>query len=1513
MNDPRGTLVRIIASLLNPTRRSLLLVGIAAGALALAGCSPQIQKLTGFHSAVGFATLTRNPAITDFGNVTAHTSSGVLQITLANELVAGQGAGAITCSAPTLTNALDFVLGPSTCASIAAGGACTIDVSASPSALGDLEGDVALSCRDSTGTSQTVSGHVKVFGTQIVLAVAPLTFDFGSVNSGASSASQDFTFSNSGNASATGCAAPAMSNSTDFSITAQTCSTNPIVAGGSCTVSVRANPASAGAHTATLSRTCAVGGVVATTTNGIAVNGVVVSLAWTPLTFDFGAVPTNATGGPQTFTLANAGGAPATGCTAPTLSNTTDFTMTADNCGTTDVAATTGSCTVSIRANPSTTGARTATLSRTCTAGGTASTTTNGITVTGTAPSLAWTPLTNNFGSVNVGANSASQTFTLTNSGAGTATGCSAPSLSDATNFSIVTDNCTTANLAGGAATCTVLVRANPTSPLGAKATTLSRTCTFGGTAATTTNQIIANATDPTVPTVAITSPAANSYVGPSTMATFVVSGTCSENGRNVVLSGAATGTVACASLAWTKTVDVSASSDGTITIYADHSDALGTAAAQASRTFIKDTTPPTLSAAHMSINSGSATTASNYVAVAFTAVDTGAPITDYCLKYNSSTAPIGTDACWVGVTPVATYNAAVNFRLGFPSGAYTVYAWARNAVGLISALTNAGAGTVDQDKDAITFTPVPPPSLTGVTASSADGSVNLTIAAGGTVYIKWNASTTGTFGATPMSIFYTTDDSTYTAVNASLANAQNAGCTIAGSETGCYTWSSGSPTSSYFRIRVGSVDTNGRQSFQSSAPLNVGSTLRVIAGATDPGTGGSAAAAIFSTANQTKGWQDPESFIVTTAGVVYFADTYRGVLKIDPADGVQKLVIPIGPSIVDGSVPGTAKVKAVIRLSFDSLGNVLLWDYDRIRRYDPVANTVTTIIGGGGSQADPVAAFSLHFDSNTGGNEATTLMFGTPDGKIYFQSDNYYSTLNAGYALRVYDPGTGMVTRLNLSGTGDSYDSSQDVGACSGLNVGASFNPVTGAITSLIAQNSHQGGLCPSVGDQFPWSAFNPATGVVSGAYPTGNASYADELNVGADGTLISIDRVSGYVKKYDPATRAFTTVLGTGGSGTCADGTVATSCAVDLSDATTDANGKMYFLERGKIRTIDQSNLVYTVMGSGYTAGDGGAAISARIGSISDVKLWNNGTNDKVVLADSSEFRLREFDIDGNIQTVAGNGSAGHPNTTTAAAGQPLAYNDDASISILTIQVNPADGTIYSSAVDNNHISKIDRSTGKWVNIVGGGGTTYDGATADGKLGNQLYLPGYNARLFGFDGTNLAAQIYQYTNSSMLKTYAVSNGTQSALAGVQGTNGNFAADGTAGTASTVPGTQDAVESGIWDAFGSRWIFGAKYSNQKPIRFLAAGGNLGTVATLTNTPTSFTYRHDASNNMIYYCSGGKLYKYNVTTTTNTALSWPITAMQCSGRAMVYSASRSSLIVPFIQNGIGGVLEYFNP
>lgn len=183
------------------------------------------------------------------------------------------------------------------------------------------------------------------------------------------------------------------------------------------------------------------------------------NLAWSPTTsvggYDFGTLDAGAGAAKSvTFTLANAGDR-ASANIAVSLPGSPAFTVTADSCTGTSLGPR-KSCAVTVAYAPTTSGeADTATLTATAVhdSAGLALAGKSGI------PSLAFSPASYDFGAVSVGG-SATQSFTLTNSGSGT----SAPltmSLSGSSAMSLSSDGCNGAELAPGG-TCTVTVAYAP-------------------------------------------------------------------------------------------------------------------------------------------------------------------------------------------------------------------------------------------------------------------------------------------------------------------------------------------------------------------------------------------------------------------------------------------------------------------------------------------------------------------------------------------------------------------------------------------------------------------------------------------------------------------------------------------------------------------------------------------------------------------------------------------------------------------------------------------------------------------------------------------------------------------------------------------------------------------------------------------------------------------------------------------------------------------------------------------
>ena len=407
---------------------------------------------------------------------------------------------AVNCLAPTLSDVLNFEIVSSTCTStMAAGSSCDVLVEAKPQSMGFKDLTLSVTCDLDTITKTPTAG-ARVNGVVTDLSWSPTTTqNFNAVAVGAQSvSSQIYTLTNAGVAAATGCSAATLTNLTDFIIVDNTCQATTLAAGDSCQVEVKARPQSVGQKNTSVTRTCAQSGIVGTLASRTVVTGEVPLLAWDTTSYNFGDIEL---GNETDFTFNlnnNAVAADSTSCSAPTLSNTTDFYFGYDHCGTSNLSAG-QNCDVKIQAHPQSLGLKTTTLTRTCVVGGIVKTVDNGIQATGvlapvTSPSLAWSLLTHNFGSVDAGADSTTQVFTLTNSGTGNATTCGLTSLSNATDFTITADTCGLNNISSSGGSCAVTVKANPSSA-GLKTATLSRTCTVGGTIATTTDGLTVTGT----------------------------------------------------------------------------------------------------------------------------------------------------------------------------------------------------------------------------------------------------------------------------------------------------------------------------------------------------------------------------------------------------------------------------------------------------------------------------------------------------------------------------------------------------------------------------------------------------------------------------------------------------------------------------------------------------------------------------------------------------------------------------------------------------------------------------------------------------------------------------------------------------------------------------------------------------------------------------------------------------------------------------------------------------------
>ncbi|BBI99716.1 hypothetical protein FGKAn22_14090 [Ferrigenium kumadai] len=397
----------------------------------------------------------------------AGTSSAAQVATLTNT---GVGPLSISSIAISGANATEFAQ-TNNCGTLPASlptgatGTCTINVTFNPATSGPKS--ATLTVVDGVGTQTIALNGTGALQLNSFTPTTPMVF--ASQQTGTASAAQVATLANSGIIPLTVTSiAISGANAADFTQT-NNCGTLPaslpVGITGTCSINVAFTPTTAGTKSATLT---VVDGA-ATHTIALSGTGTTQSASLTPATpLVFASQQTGTASAAQVATLTNSGIGPlAVTSITFTGANAADFAQT-NNCGTSLAVGAAGTCTINVTFNPTTAGAKSATLSVVDGAG----THTVAVSGTGQAPSASLTPATSlAFAVQQTGSTSAAQPVVVTNTGVGPLS--IAGITIGGTNYLnfTQTSNCGTSLAVG--ASCTINVSFAPTA-VGAMTATLN-------------------------------------------------------------------------------------------------------------------------------------------------------------------------------------------------------------------------------------------------------------------------------------------------------------------------------------------------------------------------------------------------------------------------------------------------------------------------------------------------------------------------------------------------------------------------------------------------------------------------------------------------------------------------------------------------------------------------------------------------------------------------------------------------------------------------------------------------------------------------------------------------------------------------------------------------------------------------------------------------------------------------------------------------------------------------------
>jgi hypothetical protein len=248
--------------------------------------------------------------------------------------------------------------------------------------------------------------------------------------------------------------------------------------------------------------------------------------------------------------------------------------------------------------------------------------------------------------------------------------------------------------------------------------------------------------------------------------------------------------------------------------------------------------------------------------------------------------------------------------------------------------------------------------------------------------------------------------------------------------------------------------------------------------------------------------------------------------------------------------------------------------------------------------------------------------------------------------------------------------------------------------------------------------------------------------------GNILIADTLNNRIRKVD-TNGIMSTIAGPGTSGILGDGGAATNANLNHPcGLAVDYIGNVFVADANnyRVRKIDTNGLITTVAGTGSSgfSGDGGKATNAQLRGITGVAVDSTGN---LFIADYSSFRIRKVDTNGNISTVAGNGSIGNTGdggpATSAKLYSPYGVALDGS------------GNLFISST--YAIRKVD-TNGTITTVAGTGTGGFSGDGGQATNATMWNAQGISVDTFGYiyivDGASY--RIRQVDSSGIITTVA-------------------------------------------------------------------------------------------------------------------------------------------------------------